>query len=244
MPRNKKQPKADNVDTTPAPQQQLGLSPITLIAEQKNVHFSGVALKFDDGATFEEWNHVLQGFAAIDTISGFCIGDALNFGSKKFGTADKDRYTKAVAATGLSKGTLKNYAMTAARFAPDQRRVGLSVEHHRLAAPVKDDTKLTALLDRAENEKLSASAFREIVPKTKRKAKKKTPEEIAAQDRVEDQNASDLLITISERVDKLEPEKMTASDRERWTKSLLAIQISAERYAERAVQAAGKNAEK
>jgi len=137
-----------------------------------SVSFTGVGLEFNEMTTFEDWQKVGVGMAKASNISSFCLGDWLNFGEKKF---DKKQYKEAIAATGLKYGTLRNMASVAKRFTPEKRRQTLSFEHHRLLAPVKTDEKLAQLMDRAENEHLSANALKEIVPKAK--AKKLTPEQ-------------------------------------------------------------------
>lgn len=151
--------------------------------EPSFAHFNGVGLVFDAGTTVEEWQKVGVGMAHVNSVSGFALGDWLNYGAATF---DKKQYKAAVVATGMKVGTLRNMASVAKRFSHDQRRVGLSFDHHRLLVPVKSPEKVIEIMDRVQKEGLSSNAMKELLPKTKKKAAKLTDEQrAAAEDKID-----------------------------------------------------------
>ncbi|MFI1017732.1 LmbU family transcriptional regulator [Streptomyces sp. NPDC020965] len=74
----------------------------------------------------------------INDSSGWWLGDWLIYGQSHY----PDRYKAAVADTGLSYQTLRNYAWTAGRFPVARRHGRLSLQHHAevasLAVPEQD----------------------------------------------------------------------------------------------------------
>jgi hypothetical protein len=148
--------------------------------------FNGIALTLAPGISLDNWKRLGAGFAQVHAASGWALGDWLN-GGAEFEKTEKKAYKEAVAATGIDYGRLRIFASIAKRFPAEQRRPGLSFEHHRILAPMKDD-KVIALMDRAENEQLSTAATREIVPKTKpKKPKKETDEQRKVREAKEDE---------------------------------------------------------
>ena len=153
-----------------------GLSITPLPDLSQNITLTACGLIFAKETTLEQWKAALNGAVAASTVSGWLIGDALNFGAEHF----KKDYKAAVAATGLGKQTLYNMASVAKAFPPDKRRLAVSFEHHRLAAPAmaKGEEKTLAILDRAGTENLSAKAMQTLLPKAKKRDKKLTPEQL------------------------------------------------------------------
>jgi len=171
--------------------------------------FDGLALNLRDNITFADWKAVGVGFARVHNGSGWALGDWLNAGARfeKDGTTKK-AYKEAVEATGIDYGRLRTFASIAARFKPEERRVSLSFEHHRLLAPVKGD-KVIALMDKAENEKLSAAALRAIVPKSgKTKKKKETDEQRKVRESREDEKWREKAQLLKEYLEDMPPHCM------------------------------------
>ncbi|MFD6157264.1 LmbU family transcriptional regulator [Nocardia sp. NPDC060256] len=95
--------------------------------------------------TFEMWERAGQHLSVVVDSSTWCLGDWLVYGKRHF----PDRYEVAVRAAGLRYQTLRNYAWVARRFPLEQRRTGLSFQHHAEVASLPVDEQ-NLWLDEAE----------------------------------------------------------------------------------------------
>lgn len=93
-------------------------------------------LQLREGLAFEAWCRVGSQVSALADASAWWIGDWLVYGQRSY----PQRYREAIALTGLSYQTLRNYAWVATRFPLYRRREKLSFGHHaELAALAPDD---------------------------------------------------------------------------------------------------------
>lgn len=83
-------------------------------------------LQLPSNLSFAEWQRVGKQLFLISDSSAWWLGDWLVFGEQNF----PDRYRRAIAQTGLSYGTLRNYASVAHRFPVHRRHSKLSFHHH------------------------------------------------------------------------------------------------------------------
>jgi hypothetical protein len=112
-----------------------------------------------------EWVEQGRCLGAIGRASAWWIGDWVRYGSARYG----DRYAAASRVTGYDVQSLMNMAYVASRFAPDQRRRGLSFSHHaELAGLPPQDRGLW--LDRAEAGGLSVRALRAELRKVRQRS--------------------------------------------------------------------------
>lgn len=100
--------------------------------------------------TYDEWCKVGRTLQVINKSIAWWCGDWLNAGERRFG----EMAMQAVEETGRSIEALLKYKSTAARYAPEDRRPGLSWSHH-LAAAYTDPEFRDDLLGIAERYDLS-----------------------------------------------------------------------------------------
>jgi hypothetical protein len=105
-----------------------------------------------------EWILHGQRLGSIGRGINWWIGDWVNYGNEKFG----EKYSRAARITGYDAQTLMNMAYVASRFAPTRRRDALSWSHHAEVSAL-DPAGQDALLDYAEQAKLSVRGLREEV---------------------------------------------------------------------------------
>jgi hypothetical protein len=91
-------------------------------------------LKLTDGLSFESWSRIGQQVSTFADASAWWIGDWLVYGQKAF----PGRYRAAVAGTGFSYQTLRNYAWVASQFPLYRRRDTLSFGHHAEVASLPE----------------------------------------------------------------------------------------------------------
>ncbi|WP_433464568.1 LmbU family transcriptional regulator [Spirillospora sp. CA-128828] len=83
-------------------------------------------LRLPPTLSFASWKRVGRQLFLISDSSAWWLGDWLVFGAENY----RDRYRRAVTETGLTYGTLRNYAWVARRFEASRRHDGLSFQHH------------------------------------------------------------------------------------------------------------------
>jgi len=149
--------------------------------------FDGLSLTLADNISYADWKAVGVGYARIHSVSGWVLGDWLNAGAQFDNKEGKKAYKEAIEATGIDYQRLRTFASVAGRFKPGLRRKEISFEHHRVLSTVKDDKEVAALMDKVQNEHLSATATRVIVPKSSKTAKKLTPEQERAKAQAHDE---------------------------------------------------------
>ncbi len=109
-------------------------------------------LDLDNDLSFEEWEAIAASFGTALQTAAWCIGDWLVYGERKWGRQllmegeefdpstpsriPTEVFNHAVAATGLDRQTLSQYASVCRKIPIADRREGLSFGHHRLLAPL------------------------------------------------------------------------------------------------------------
>jgi preprotein translocase subunit Sec63 len=106
-----------------------------------------------DVHTFEVDEWLQRGRQIAEHASSTCwqIGDWLNDGERKWG----ETYRWASEITGLSQGTLRNYAVVARAFELSRRNDNLSFTHHALVSAIPMEAAIE-WLDLAQQEQWSA----------------------------------------------------------------------------------------
>ena len=137
----------------------------------KFIEATQVGLKLSKDLTFGEWRAIATSFGAALQTAAWCIGDWMVYGERKWGRQllmdgeafDPDKpsripshvFDEAVAATGLDRQTLSQYANVCRKIPMDERRIHVSFGHHRILAPLPPAKRLEwwSILD-SESKKL------------------------------------------------------------------------------------------
>ncbi len=119
-----------------------------------------VGLEIASDLTFEEWSGLASHIGQAARSVAFVIGDWLHYGQTAFQGDDanpavgariaSERYEAALAATGLDRTTLYNYAYVSRNVPSSLRSERLSWEHHRMIAklpPAEQQAWLRRCLD-------------------------------------------------------------------------------------------------
>jgi len=119
-------------------------SPLTLPSQKVTITPTG--LRIDAELTRDEWAELAQSIGQAARSLGFIIGDWLVYGQGLFGVdgfpdrkVDDASYELAMAASGLDRSTLQNYAYVSRSIPYSVRTERLSWEHHRLLAKLPED---------------------------------------------------------------------------------------------------------
>jgi hypothetical protein len=106
-----------------------------------NVAVSRIGLRFTGKLNHQEWQEIAAGMGEVASAIAFIVGDWLVYGQSLFGLegfpdnrVDEPSYQLAMAATGLDRSTLQNYAYVSRCIPYSLRSERLSWEHHRLLA--------------------------------------------------------------------------------------------------------------
>ena len=128
-----------------------------------------VGLQLARDLTFREWQAIAESFGRALQTAAWCIGDWLVYGERRWGKQllldgeefDPDTagrvpshaFDAAVAATGLDRQTLSNYANVCRKIPIEDRRAEFSFAHHRILAPLPPAKRQEwlALLDSESN---------------------------------------------------------------------------------------------
>lgn len=154
------------------------------LSDSVSISETGLAVIHD--LTFDQWSSLMGTLSRMDTAFQFALGDALNYGSTKYG----ERYTQAIEMTGQSYQSLANYAWVSKAVTIDRRVAGLSWTHHRVVARLDPDEQVR-LLSMAKENDWTISALAEEVrgePVTKT-----APELIPVPEGMTPKEASDIL---------------------------------------------------
>ena len=118
-------------------------APVTLPSPK--VRISPTGMQITSELTFQEWSELATHIGRAARSVAFIIGDWLVYGQSLFGTdgfpdkqVDPASYELAVAATGLDRSTLQNYAYVSRSIPHSLRTERLSWEHHRLLAKLPE----------------------------------------------------------------------------------------------------------
>jgi hypothetical protein len=116
-----------------------------------SVRISELGITFSSDLEYEEWYRLIGTLARLETAFQFAIGDALNYGSAKYG----EKYSNAMDATGFAYQSLANWTWVSKHVPIENRVAGLSWSHHRSVATC-DVTQQKQLLEAAKMRGLSA----------------------------------------------------------------------------------------
>lgn len=96
------------------------------------VTFSPLGIETDrSDLTRDEYNNIFRSVLKLAKSANWLLGDALNIGERQWGNkATGSKYEEAAAATGLSKGTIRNIALTCKHIPLERRHPELSFTHH------------------------------------------------------------------------------------------------------------------
>ena len=104
----------------------------------------------------------------LTTAFQFAIGDALNYGQKRYG----EKYAQAMDATGCAYQSLANWSWVSNHVPISNRVAGLSWTHHRLVANMGTEQQ-KQILESAKARGISVTEFeREFLPSNRRQQSK------------------------------------------------------------------------
>lgn len=127
-----------------------------LVKLEQEGHITATSLTLTDAdMPFDQYEALFAMFGKIKGLTSFLIGDGLNWGEGVYG----DRYVQAAEATGLSPGTLMNYASVCRNVAKNRRREDLTFGHHAEVAKLEPEQQ-AAWLQRAVDERWTRSQMR------------------------------------------------------------------------------------
>ena len=107
-----------------------------------SVHISDVGVSFTADIPYDDWFKLMATISRLETAMQFAIGDALNYGQRKYG----EKYAQAMEATGHSYQALANYAWVSNAIPMLMRQPSLSWTHHRVVARLEPSEQGTALM--------------------------------------------------------------------------------------------------
>lgn len=118
------------------------------------VSVTDVGLQFNHDIEYDQWLRLMATLQQLTTAFQFAIGDALNYGQKRYG----EKYAQAMDATGCAYQSLANWSWVASHVPLDNRVAGLSWTHHRIVAHVGTDQQ-KQLLESAKARAISVTDF-------------------------------------------------------------------------------------
>lgn len=119
---------------------------------------TGVGLALPEDTPFDQWVELGERLGRANRLSGWLIGDWLNFGERKYG----ETYSQGMDATGLSYQALADYAWVAGKFDLSLRKENLSITHHKHVAALPTEEQ-QEWLDCAVAEEWSAADLRKAI---------------------------------------------------------------------------------
>ena len=108
-------------------------------------------IQFNEELSFDEWDSLGQKLAPLGRSIGFIIGDWINYGDGRYG----EKYDEALARTGMSYQTLKQFSYVARKIEMCERSHILDWCHHLVVAKAKTPEEQRYWLNVAEKHKLS-----------------------------------------------------------------------------------------
>ena len=162
-----------------------------------------------------EYNAVFRTVLSINKSSCWLLGDILLLGDTRWGNRYiASKYEEAMQATGLSASTIRRIVLTCKKFPVDKRHPGLSFTHHQeIASTDADPDQREEVLQRAAEEKLTCTALRKQLNKTKFKEE---PEVDLSRPPVGEEPDRLALLDLPERVSPDAPPKWDAFNFGRW----------------------------
>lgn len=118
------------------------------------VSVTDVGLQFNHDIEYDQWLRLMATLQQLTTAFQFAIGDALNYGQKRYG----EKYAQAMDATGCAYQSLANWSWVASHVPINNRVAGLSWTHHRLIAHIGTEQQ-KQLLESAKARNVSVTEF-------------------------------------------------------------------------------------
>lgn len=118
------------------------------------VSVTDVGLQFNHDIEYDQWLRLMATLQQLTTAFQFAIGDALNYGQKRYG----EKYAQAMDATGCAYQSLANWSWVASHVPITNRVAGLSWTHHRLIAHIGTEQQ-KQLLESAKARNVSVTEF-------------------------------------------------------------------------------------
>ncbi len=116
------------------------------------------SLQLPDGTSYPKVEALFAYFGKVSHALRWYLGDLICWGEGRYG----ERIYQASEASGLTPGTLQNYASVCGRVAPDRRREGLSFALHSEVASL-EPAEQEAWLARAEDAHWTVKQLRELL---------------------------------------------------------------------------------
>lgn len=133
------------------------------------VVFSPLGIQTDrTDLTPDEFNCIFRSVLSLAKSANWLLGDALNIADRQWGNRfTGSKYEEAAAATGMSRGTIRNIVRTCTKFPVEKRHASLSFTHHQeIARTDADPDQREEVLQKAADEKLTCSALRKQLHQT------------------------------------------------------------------------------
>jgi hypothetical protein len=110
----------------------------------------------------EAYNAIFRSVIRFAKASNWLLGDTLLLCERRWGAPQaQSKYAEAMAATGLSNGTLRNIVATCRAFPPEARHERLSFSHHQETACIQSTAEeRESFLTLAESEGYSCTELR------------------------------------------------------------------------------------
>jgi len=123
------------------------------------IRVTPTGIEFRDDLSFDEWDDLGTKLAPLGRSIGFVLGDWLNYGQRAFG----EKYTEAIARTGISYQTLANFAYVARSVDFSCRQEKLGFEHHAVVAKLRSTDDQKYWLEMANRHSLSVRRLRKSI---------------------------------------------------------------------------------
>lgn len=130
--------------------------------DEPGITFTATGLVFHASVTYEQWSQYGRKLSLAKKGIQWAIGDWINHGQKSYG----DKYTQALEETGLSEGTLKNYAAVSRAFETSRRRDLVDFTTHADVMGLEDHEQ-DEILEEAEKNDTPRERIRREVTRIK-----------------------------------------------------------------------------
>lgn len=131
---------------------------INKMISKEKVSFTKSELIISNDVSFDEWADILGSLKMVKGAVHFWIGDALNFGERKFG----EQYSQALDGLDYEYQTLQNDKWISNKVKGSRRRETLTFSHHQEVADLAPEDQ-DKMLDYAEENSLNVKSFRNFV---------------------------------------------------------------------------------
>ena len=131
------------------------------------VSVTDIGLQFNHDIEYDQWLRLMATLQQLTTAFQFAIGDALNYGQKRYG----EKYAQAMDVTGCAYQSLANWSWVSSHVPIDNRVAGLSWTHHRLVANMGTEQQ-KQILESAKARGVSVTEFERELKGDKEEEKK------------------------------------------------------------------------